>query len=326
MVEVPAFQPDRVDVRLLDCVAVNVAVLLQLEGAPDLRTPFAFEWHFALDAATGMPALERSPLAARVLATTGFALEVRVAAADEVVDACAAIARGGGRALVLGDAVAMPWQPYFGRESMEHTFVVDRHDEANDRFHIVDAYANATEWGEAAPTQLELGRGELTAAIAALRSPAAGTWMTLERRPAPTGWDPLAAIRDNAAAMAGQAGEIGRFHAAALAGHRDGEAMKGFSLACWLVHRARALHALWLADVAAAHAWAAGGELAAAFEREVVGRWRRVNELAYLVYRRARLGKAPPMACFDALAEIEAVERRLALQLGERSPRPAGPG
>ncbi|MBX7098030.1 MAG: hypothetical protein K1X89_09980 [Myxococcaceae bacterium] len=311
---------ERLDFKLLDCLEVNVAALLELRGAPDLRAPFACEWHFDVEPGQLSPVLERTPLASRLAATTAFTLEVRQSTPARVLADCLPLVRSGQRVLVRGDAMSMDWLPYFGRESMDHSLVLESVDPDGRRLQVLDAYDNVTEWGEASPVRLQVDASLVERAVGSLGTPFAGWWATLEPKPTAPRFDAFQVLRANAEAMASHAGRIARFRDTAFEARGDGEAMKRFSLACWLVHRARTLHGLWLGDLAAG-GWTEGTSFARSFQDEVAGRWKRVNELAYLVYRRARLGKPAPQVVFDVLGELEAVERDHAQRLGAALPR-----
>ena len=119
---------ERADTDLLDCLAVNLAVLLAWHGAADVRTPFAARWRFRLrDDAAGDSRLDLPPrdLADDLRELAGWELRWRPAAdlAGELA-AWASSCDEGQPVLVVADAFDMPWVPYAGHEHMTHATAI----------------------------------------------------------------------------------------------------------------------------------------------------------------------------------------------------------
>lgn len=315
---------DSVDSAYLDCLNDNLAVLLLHAGVADVRTPFACQWHFAIDPERPEDTLsvERAPAEALIREQTGCALEWRQFEDDQFVAAIAPLVRDRRPALVIGDAYFTPWLPYFGREHMEHSFIIDGLSDDGRLLHVVDAYANKTEWGEATPTESYLPSMALERIIRALDTARAGSYLTIEQSGPPPPLDLDGLLRENAAQILASLRDrdlLGHFsrHYAGRTG--DAAAIKRFVLDCWLVARSRALHGLWLADVARDRPDLLDTALADAFAQEVVAPWQRVNEFAYILFRRVSLGRAAPDACFRMLEQtIQPNEIRVAEQFAAR--------
>lgn len=150
---------ERADTDLLDCLAVNLAVLLVWHGAADVRTPFAARWRFRLRgdrAGDGRPDLPPQHLAADLRELAGWELRWQSAAdLGSELPAWAAACDDGQPVLVVADAFDVPWVPYAGHEHMEHSFIVAGVD--GDRLTIADGYTNTTEWGAARPVTATVG-------------------------------------------------------------------------------------------------------------------------------------------------------------------------
>jgi hypothetical protein len=283
------------DGELLDCIAVNLCVLLRHRGAADWRSPFACQWRFAFaDAEGGLPALEHEPLASVIAEQSGL----RLRDVEVETGALAGLVERAGPVLLRGDAFAMRWVPYHGHAHMEHSFIVDGVSPDGGWAEAADGYANRTEWGDAVPCRFRLGiaeLGDLCAPDGVLRA------QVFERAGPPRAVDAPAWLRRNAAAMAGAGAALAAFaDRARLDGGDLPERFERFVLACWLVHRARALHARWLGTL---ERDALPPGFAAEFEESVVGAWRRAAEFAYVASRRVRLGRALPPAPFDIVAD-----------------------
>lgn len=312
---------DSVDSAYLDCLNDNLAVLLLHAGVADVRTPFACQWHFDVDPERPEEtlAVERTPAEALVREQTGCALEWRQFEDDQFMAVIAPLVRDRRPALIIGDAYFTPWLPYFGREHMEHSFIIDGVSDDQRLLHVVDAYANKTEWGEATPTESYLPSMALERVIRALDTARAGSYLTVERVAPPPPLDLAGLLRGNAAQILASLRErdlLGRFSRHYADRASDAAAIKRFVLDCWLIARSRAIHGLWLADVARERPDLLDAALAGAFAREVVAPWQRVNEFAYILFRRVSLGRAAPDACFRMLEQtIQPNEIRIAEQL-----------
>ena len=74
-------------------------------------------------------------------------------------------------------------------------------------------------------------------------------------------------------------------------------------LDCWLIARVRALHGLWLTDLAAMQPTLLSTELAQRFRTEVVQPWQRLSEFTYMLFRRVSQGRAAPLSCYQMLEQ-----------------------
>lgn len=309
----------RIDVAYLDCVADNLALLLLHLGCRDVRTPFACQWHFDFDdtRAGDLPVLSRDSCSQIIAQQTGCRVRQQPIAPASCLEVLGALLAAGQPALLFGNAFFIPWQPYFGRASQEHSFVVDGISADGRRVHIADAHENRTEWGEARPVSGELPAPALPV-ILDTQSEHAGTLFLLERVGEAPEPDVRALLLANAQQVA-QAQERGRFRAFAdQYARRSGEmeAARRFDLALWLVARARGLHALWLRDLAQRWPQLLPPAYPERYEQGVVLPWRRAREQAYLLLRRLARGRPAPGACFPIIAqEIGPREAALAEEL-----------
>ncbi|MEU4559504.1 BtrH N-terminal domain-containing protein [Actinoplanes sp. NPDC023936] len=288
-----------VDGAVLDCVSGPLAALLVHAGVQDPHPSLAEDWE-AVPAAPdgGLPRFDLPPadLDERVAARTGLRpVWHRSGGPAEARDAW----RRRDAVLVLGDAFALPWLPYFGHARMSHGFVVTGQDDT--AVTIADPYDNVTEWGKAAPTVTTIAVPELDAAVTA--ADGSVRWAALEPagapRPVPAGERIAANARQIRAAIDG--GVFDRF----LTAHREltAEQVDNLALQTWLLARSRRLHARWLADDR--------------FTEDVVTAWDRAQQAAYLAVRRVRRGRPAPDAVLDRIRAAARAEYATAARLLE---------
>ena len=67
--------------------------------------------------------------------------------------------------------------------------------------------------------------------------------------------------------------------------------------------RTRALHELWLTDLARDHPGLLDARFPELFAQDVVAPWQRVSEFAYILFRRVSQGRRAPDACFGMLEQ-----------------------
>lgn len=305
----------RADTDLLDCLAVNVAVLLAAQGAADVRTPFAARWRF--DPAPGGADPLRHPAAEQHLDAdlrdlAGQRLTWHPAGDTEgQLPAWASACDGGQGVLVTADAFGLPWLPYAGHQHMEHSFIVTAI--GRDELVIADGYTNATEWGRAEPLTASIPTAEITALLAG-----GGRWAVLVPVARPgTGSPPEtslhAVVRHNAEEIiaAHEAGRYDMFLSDAAASVAAGE-LEALSVHTWLLARSRRLHARWLADQGAGLLPEAATEQ---FTGTVAAAWARAAELGYIGLRRARAGRAIPPSVTEAVQQACSAEISLARTL-----------
>jgi hypothetical protein len=314
------------DSQLLDCIEDNVAVLLRQAGVKEVRTPFACEWHFAFNPERAMPSLRRSSLAALVERFTAHELR-RAALEADCVAHCRRLLPKAGALLLFGDAYFMPWLPYFGEDHLEHSFLVDAVS-SDGHVRVVDAYYNRTEWGDARPVEVWVPARAMPKIVGALRTDNRGHFVTLERLSNSRSVGGQEVLRDNARHMLNALSSEDALRA--FAAHYesradDVESAKQFVLACWLAVRSRALHGLWLGDLSRAHPELLPPGFAERFALEVLRPWERVNEFAYVLWRRVSQGKRAVRSCFELLANgVHPGESNLAHELSAHLERSAG--
>lgn len=291
--------------QLLDCVAVNLSVMLRHLGAEDSSSPFACQWRFTFPPPSGeLPVLEHQPLLSVMTEQSGYRLVHVDIPGDRVGAGLARLVAGAGPVLLLGDAFSMPWVPYHGHVHMTHSFIIDGVSADAEWAEVADGYTNRTEWGDAAPCRTRVAVADLVD----ICSPGEGGGLragVFERVAAPKPVDARTWLARNAAAMSGPD------TAAAFESFADRDRLvqgdvparfEQFVLACWLVARARAVHARWLASLARDRAELLPPEFAATFEGSVVGAWTKAMEFSYIASRRVRQGRAVPPAPFDIVA------------------------
>ncbi len=306
-----------IDTDALDCVAVNVAVLLDFVGVADVRTPFAAEWHFAFEAAgePAHPLLMRSSLAQTVHSYSGCIVDSHTVGIGESIIAGLRELASRGPFLVFGDTYHMPWLPYCGHQHMEHSVIVAGWDD--DDVRIVDAYRIRTEWGEAQPSATTIPAAALLESMERLISDRRRIAWTIRQVDTAPKIDFAAVLRDNADEIRRSLAE--RHALRAFAGYyqaHSGELplLREFTLNCWLVARARLLHARWLQDRAHDCPNVVTAELVEGFQT-LVGSWQKASEFAYISLRRRQDGRLPSQAPFHMIvnqvepAEIDAARR-----------------
>ena len=323
---------DGVDVKgldsdYLDCINDNLAALLRHHGAKDVRTPFACQWHMDFDEKNGdlpLPGLERVPVAGLIVEQTGLEFVAPTDQGGDPVATCAAAVARGQPVLAVGDAFMMPWQPYFGRQHMDHSFVVDGVSEDRELLHIADAYQNKTQWGEARPGTTWLPAMGLAPILESSDGWQGGHLFVVEQSDeSPGEVDHRALVAANAKHVLDELREgrvLRRFSGFYAERADDLQAVRQFTLACWLVARARALHGLWLRDLSQRPEAVVDERTAADYDERVTQPWKRVTEFSYVMERRAGAGKAPPRSAFELLeGDVEAGEIAVAERLAELS-------
>lgn len=303
---------DGLDSAFLDCFTDNVAALLRFFGVQDVRTPLACQWHFAFDETEDvpLPAVERVPFDQLVATQTGFEL-VPLSTTEAPVEACLAMLEVGDPVYVVGNAFHMRWLPYFERRHIDHSFVIDGASEDGSVLHVADAYANRTQWGDAVPKLTELRSKKLMGILEGSSGWRGAHLFVMRQNAEPERVDPDAIVEANATEIHRAVREdhaFARFRSWYSKRTDDVNAVAQFTLACWMVARARSLHALWLADHGRKNVF-----------DDVVSAWRRVAEFAYIMERRVAAGRPAPLAAFELLeATAEPAEERVAESLLRR--------
>lgn len=316
---------DRVDVDALDCIAVNVAVLLEWVGVRDVRTPFAAEWHFSFEPRRTefQLLLGRSPLQDLVARYTRYTIKENHLSDDGGLSADLARLTDEGPTLLFGNAYHMPWLPYANNQHMEHSVILTAIDDQN--ADIVDAYSIRTEWGEARPTATSVPTDCLVESINSLKSARHKIAWSIQKGSEKAGQSVDRVLYANVENILQEldAKHAMRTFATYYADHaKNPDVLGQFALDCWLITRARQIHARWLADLARKSSGLISATVAEAFENAVVRPWQTASEFAYIAFRRAKDGRSPPDASFKLIMnQIEPAEIDMAKLICREFPR-----
>lgn len=308
-----------IDTAYLDCITDNLALLLLHLGISDARTPFAFQWHFTFHETQkdGLPELSRSSFSKVLEELTGCTLQQNVLDVANCLEMFNPLLTQNRPVLVFGDAYYIPWQPYFGQDHQEHSFLIDGISEDRKFIHVVDAHENMTEWGKAQPVSCELPVTALKV-ILSQQSEHAQTFWVLERNEQHPEINLAFLLRENAQQMRSHT-TYEQFVSFTHYYHehiQDVEKVKKFELALWLIGRSRMLHSLWLRDIEQGYPELLPAHYADLFASEIVVPWQRAREQSYLILRRVLRGRPAPEACFSLLEQtIAAQEAMLAESL-----------
>jgi len=316
---------DRVDVDALDCIAVNVAVLLERVGVQDIRTPFAAEWHFSFEPRSheAQLLLGRSPLQDLVAQHTRCTVREHRLSDDGGLSTDLARLADEGPTLLFGDAYYMPWLPYANKQHMEHSVILAAVDDQNAA--IVDAYSIRTEWGDARPTATTVPVDCLVESINSLKSARRKIAWSIQKGSENAGQSIDRVLYANVENIlqALDAKHAMRTFATYYADHAtDPELLQTFALDCWLITRARQIHARWLADLARKSSGVISATVAEAFENAIVRPWQTASEFSYIAFRRAKGGRSPPDTSFKLIMnQIEPAEIDMAKLIRRELPR-----
>jgi hypothetical protein len=307
---------DRVDVDALDCIAVNVAVLLEWMGVRDIRTPFAAEWHFSFvpEGSEAQLLLGRSSLQDLVARYTRYTIKEHRLSDDGGLSTALARLADEGPILLFGDAYHMPWLPYANKQHMEHSVILTSVDGRNAS--IVDAYSIRTEWGDARPTATSVPAACLVESISSLKSTRHRTAWSIQKGAENAGQSIDRVLYANVESILQEldATHAMRTFATYYADRvKQPDVLQQFALDCWLVTRARQIHARWLADLAQSSSGTISAAVAEAFENTVVRPWKTASEFSYVAFRRAQGGRSTPDTSFKLIMnQIEPAEIELA--------------
>ncbi|CAM3727487.1 phosphopantetheine-binding protein [Kibdelosporangium persicum] len=283
----------------LDCLQTTVALVADHAHGPGTHLALGCRWRFPEADANGaariqMPVQDRFAEAMRLL---GLRAE-RIEASDgpAVRDQLA----GGQPLYVIADAFLLPWLPYAGHAHMSHSFLIEPFGE---RFLVVDAYHNDTQWGPARP-------GAWTLSPTAVDQVIAGDVTTMDVRPAtgPLWLDRSKVLADNATLARAAKPATDAYTERLRERLAEPGVIDDVVLDIWLLSRERSLHAAWLADHPAARQVSARAEA-----------WQRLSTQSYLVARRMRRGGRPNPVLIDDLARLLHEDMALAIELAEPS-------
>jgi len=284
----------------LDCLQTTAALLADHAHGPGTHLALGRPWRFPARDANGVVTVQVSP--ADRLADATRLLGLRVEWSQDGLDGPSVRARlaDGGPLYVIADAVNLPWLPYFGHARMPHSFLIEPDGE---RYLVVDAYHNDTEWGPARPGAWTLPR---TTVDSILADGVTGVAVHPTNRPPDV--DRADVLADNAANARSAAPAIDAYTDRLRTHLADPGVITDLVLDIWLLSRERALHAAWLADDPAA------GPVAVRAEA-----WQRLSTQSYLVSRRMRRGGPPNSTVVDDLARLLHDDIALAVRLTEPS-------
>ncbi len=320
MVEAPVLDPRVVEeARFLSCVACNYVSLLQGAGAVNIRWALgqSFAFRFRRDGdGVGYDYLA-ADLFETIAGETGFtAVEAFASDAADLEWRVADICASGRGVLLFGNGRHMAWTPFFGREDVEHTVIVRAI--AEGRAAIEDTYVNNTKYGRAQPVAGVIDVGDFAAMCRDV--PGHGDFHMVSFVSEAAG---RVVDRDH---VVGVLGRNGRAYLASIARGEGLAACAAFlaaqtltaplletvTLLLWEGVRAREHHLALLQDAALPLGGAERAELVAALETAIVPKWRKLNEIAFLVYRRFALGKADLSGLTRLLTELAEDEARFA--------------
>jgi hypothetical protein len=297
-----------IDAAAMDCVDVNLAVLADACHGPGTCLRLGSALRFSPKVRSDrLPTVEPGLEQRFSRAASLLGLVVKERWPGTAPGSLLALARENKPAalLVVGDAAALAWTPYYGRQSMDHTFLLAASAETSE-FWLIDAYHNDTEWGRARPSTDCLSSGDLLQAIGAATFEVVRLEPTAV--PAISTRAALAATREHF-----EAPFMEPARDAYVAAYRNGPqpgALAQLTLETWLLARERRLQAGWLA--------AAGPDVAPDALRsasEHASSWSGLAEHAYISLHRARLGRTVPAGLYDRLDDLLRRDTVLASQL-----------
>lgn len=292
----------------LDCMQTNLAVIADRRHGAGAHLALGGPVRFTLAGGPDGRLRVAATLDQR-LAEARELLGLRVTARWDDLDGARLRELAGqcGPLYVIADAYCLAWVPYAGHRHMEHSFLLI---EAGQHVTIVDGYHNDTQWGQARPGGWHLPGADFDHAVTD-----GATAVTLAADPPPE-LDVTATLAGNAAAVVAAAADQERYLAAMRAGIGDPATLEQLVLDVWLLSRARALHALWLAALPGRSAQAAAAD-------EHAQAWQRLAMHAFLAERRAHRGQAVPVSVVDQLGQLLQSDATLAQRLAARAGGPS---
>lgn len=268
--------------HLFDCVQVNLAALAERRYGEGTGLRLGAVLRFQPSPGPdGLPTVERDVRQHLADARELLGLSARTISHNLPLDR---IDPGPGCFLVA-DAYYLPWVPYYGKQHIEHSFLLLARDGAT--VTVEDNYLNETPWGSARPGTWRVPSGEL----AELPGCALAARLVAEPRP-PADITPRHEPADP---------DVVDRYADAYARHPErAVALRRLTLETWLLARSRKLHAAFLGARQAA--------LPAA-PHDQLGAWGAFTEQVYLASRRVDRGRAEPAGLLDRLAELLHADR-----------------
>ncbi|MDR1265296.1 MAG: hypothetical protein LBK42_06970 [Propionibacteriaceae bacterium] len=311
----------KIDAKLLDCVDVNLAVIIARRGVSDVRTPFAAEWHFDILECDGLitPTTSRRPIAERVRRTTGLRMVRDHLAGRTLTEVLNGFSTLKFPVLCYADAFYLPWSPYAGNEHVEHSFLVAGVPSGSREFRVADAYSNLTEWGLATPAVQVVSVASVERAMMFLSTSMAGTiYYFDDQKQEDMTFDLIEQLVENAHAVSAlpHQEKMRRYSNFHQERSHDLVHMRSFVLGTWLAARSRKLHHLWLSDINKIFPYLMPTGFIDQFHTDVVEVWDTLQENAYIQSRRVARGRSASTGIFETLGmTLAANEARLAAAL-----------
>lgn len=274
--------------HLFDCIQVNLAALAERrygEGA-GLRLGAVLRFQPS-PGPDGLPTVERTVRQHLADAQGLLGLSARTVSHDRPFD----LIDPGPGCFLVADAYYLPWVPYYGKQHIEHSFLLLARD--RDTVTVEDNYVNETPWGSARPGTWHVPSGDLAdlpgCAVAAelVSVPTLPADVTARQEPAP--WD-----------------SVNRYADAYARHPQRAVALRRLTLETWLLARSRKLHAAFLGR-RTQQGQAQQGSLPTAHEQ--LAAWDAFTEQVYLASRRVDRGRAEPPGLTDRLAALLHADR-----------------
>ncbi len=187
----------------------------------------------------------------------------------------------------VADAHHMTWLPYFGRQHMEHSFLLIAPERTDATWSVIDSYTNDTQWGAAKPGRWSLTHEELSAltriqlySIKPQPGPAARPFLHITHAP------------------------MDHYFAAFDAEPNRERVLNRLTEDTWLLARSRRLHALHRTDTTADGN--TDPEIAAHLRD-----WDKLVTHTYMSFRRVAQGRPEPKGTVEQFAALLAADRRI---------------
>lgn len=293
-----------ISAHLFDCIQVNLAALAERrygEGA-ELRLGAVLRFQPS-PGPDGLPTVERTVRQHLADAQGQLGLSARAISHDRPLD----LIDPGPGCFLVADAYYLPWVPYYGKQHIEHSFLLLARD--RDTVTVEDNYFNETPWGSARPGTWHVPSGDL--------ADLPGCAVAAELVAVPTPPADVTARRELA-----PPDSVDRYADAYARHPQRAVALRRLTLETWLLARSRKLHAAFLGgrpqqgsaqqgraqQGLARQGQAQQGALPTAHQEQLAA-WDAFTEQVYLASRRVDRGRAEPAGLTDRLAELLHADR-----------------
>ena len=299
---------DRLEAQSLDCFQANLAAVADLRYGQGAHLALGALLRFATIEGPSQ-SLVAAPSLRQRLAEAAELLGLRVDQRWDAVNGTGLRRLADEHPLlyVVADAHDLDWLPYRGNEHMDHSFLLVG---AQPSSLVIDAYRNATQWGDARPGTWRLSAAQLDACA---RSACAVTLAA----DGPMIVDRAAVLHSNALGLHNALPAIEAYVDSIERRRAELATMSRLVLDVWTLARSRSLHVTWLASTDANGA--ASGVAAAAHAQS----WRALAAQSYVAMRRWRHGMVVPTIVIDELGRLLHADVRLAESLAGDDAGPA---